>query len=249
MEPVTASLAVMVRTAGTRTTVERLVDELFDGDLGVPMAEELAGWLAASPRFHAFADAHRTKIRKKLRGAADAEARGDVRAELQAARLLLADRRIELAFEAYGSGKPGPDFSITFRDTLRFDLEVTRLRRAPDGPGHRGQLLAKIRQLPRSVPNVVLISIEGDDPEAFDVPAATRSLRARADRKDEGFFVERGFDGTRDFYERYLRLGAVVVWCEAASGDARAAPWTNGSARIPLPPRVGQACLVCFRAA
>ncbi len=228
--------------------VERLVDELFDGDVELPMAEELAGWLAASPRFHAFADAHRTKIRKKLRGAADPQARRDVRAELHAAHLLLADRRIGLAFEAYGSGKPGPDFSVTFRDALRFDLEVTRLRRAPDGPGHRGQLLAKIRQLPPSVPNVILISIDGDRADAFDVPAAIRSLRARADRKDEGFFVERGFAGTRDFYERYLRLAAVVVWCEGASGEARAALWTNGSARIPLPTRVATACLACFRA-
>ena len=65
-------------------------------------------WLAGSPRFRAFAEAHRDKIRKKIRGAADPEALRDVRAELATARLLLADRRIELAFEAYGSGKTGP---------------------------------------------------------------------------------------------------------------------------------------------
>lgn len=238
----------MVRTTTSGTAVERLVDELFDGDVGLPMAEELAGWLTASSRFHAFADAHRTKIRKKLRGAADAEARRDVRAELQAAQLLLADRRIELAFEAYGSGKTGPDFSITFRGAFSLNLEVTRLRHTPDGHAHRGQLLTKLRQLPPSVPNAVLISIEGDRVDAFDVAAATRSLRARADKKDEAFFVERGFAGTRDFYERYLRLGGVLVWCEGPMGDARTTLWTNGSARIPLPTRAAQACLACFRA-
>jgi hypothetical protein len=99
------------------------------------------------------------------------------------------------------------------------------------------------------VPNAVLVAIEGDSAEAFDVGAATQALRARADRKDEAFFASRGFDGTRGFYERYLRLGAVLVWCEGAAGDARAALWTNRSARIALPERAMRACLVCLRVA
>jgi len=212
------------------------------------MAVELAGWLAGSARFRAFADAHRDKIRKKLRGAADAEARRDVRAELRAAHLLLADRRIELAFEAYGSGKVGPDFTVTFRGGRRLNLEVTRLRRAPDAAGSGGQLLSKLRQLPPSVPNVVVVAIEGDSAEALDVAGATRVLRAQADAKDEAFFISRGFEGTRGFYERYLRLGAVLVWCETAIGDARALLWTNRSARIALPERAARACLLCLRA-
>jgi hypothetical protein len=212
------------------------------------MADELAGWLAGSARFRAFADAHRDKIRKKLRGAADAEARRDVRAELRAAHLLLADRRIELAFEAYGSGKVGPDFTVTFRGERSLNLEVTRLRRAPDDAGSGGQLLAKLRQLPPSVPNVVVVAIEGDSAEALDVTGATRALRAHADAKDEAFFISRGFEGTRGFYERYLRLGAVLVWCEGAAGDARAALWANRSARIALPERAARACLLCLRA-
>ena len=60
------------------------------------------------PRFRTFAEAHRDKIHKKFRKAADPEALRDVRAELLVARLLLADKRFELAFEAYGSGKAGP---------------------------------------------------------------------------------------------------------------------------------------------
>lgn len=212
------------------------------------MAVELAGWLAGSARFRAFADAHRSKIRKKLRGAADAEARRDVRAELRAAHLLLADRRIELAFEAYGSGKVGPDFTVTFRGERTLNLEVTRLRRAPDAAGSGGQLLAKLRQLPPSVPNVVIVAIEGDSAEALNVAGATRALRAQADAKDEAFFISRGFEGTRGFYERYLRLGGVLVWCETAAGDARALLWTNRSARIALPERAARACLLCLRA-
>jgi hypothetical protein len=239
----------MARATAPSTAVERLAHDLFDRLPGEPMAEEVAGWLAGSARFRAFAEAHRDKVRKKLRGAPDAESRRDVRAELRAAHLLLADRRIELAFEAYGSGKVGPDFTVTLRGEPSFNMEVTRLRRAPDAAGSGGQLLAKLRQLPPSIPNVVVVAIEGDSADALDIAAATRALRAQADAKDEAFFIGRGFEGTRGFYERYLRLGAVLVWCEGAAGDARAALWTNRSARIALPERAARACLLGLRAA
>ena len=211
------------------------------------MARELVAWLAGSARFRAFADVQRDKIRKKLRAAADPEARKDVRAELQAARLLLTDRRFELAFEAYGSGKGGPDFTITYRGTTTFNLEVTRLRRVPDPTRFGESLLAKLRQLPPSLPNVLVVAIGGDTAEALDVAATTHGLRASADAKDEAFFARRGFEGTREFYERYLRLAAVIVWCEGATGDARAAMWHNRSSRIALPDRAARACLECLR--
>ena len=229
------------------TSVERLAHELFDGSLDYPLAEELTGWLGGSRRFRAFAETHRDKIRKKLRGAADAEARRDVRAELRVAYLLLADRRVELAFEAYGSGKPGPDFTVTLRGERTFNLEVTMVRRAADAPGYGG-LLAKLRQLPPSVPNAVIVAIEGESAEAFDVAAATRALRSRADAKDDAFFASRGLDGARGFNQRYLRPGAVLVWCENAAGDARAATWTNRSARIALSERAVRACVASLRA-
>lgn len=212
------------------------------------MAVEFAGWLVGSPRFRAFAETHADKIRKKLRVAADAEARRDVRTELRGAQQLLADRRIELAFEPYGSSRIGPDFSVAVRGERSFNLEATRLRRAPAAAGHHGPSLAKLRQLPPSAPNALLVAMEGDTAAAFDVATAIRGLRARADRKDESFFLRRGFDGTRGFYERFLRLGGVIVWCEAAAGDERAALWTNGSARIALPERATRACLACLRA-
>jgi hypothetical protein len=212
-----------------------------------PTTEEMATWLGGSKRFRAFAEAHRDKIRKKLRGATDEDARRDVRAELAVAHLLLADRRIELAFEAYGSTKGGPDFTVTFRAERAFNLEVTRPHQTPDAASHGGPLLAKLRQLPPSAPNAVLLAIDGDSSAAFDVMAATRALRARADAKDEDFFTRRGFAGTRGFYERYLRLGAVLVWCEGAAGDARATLWTNRSARIAVPERAARACLACLR--
>lgn len=228
--------------------VERLAHHLFDGITTEPLADEVAGWLAGSNRFRAFVEANRDKIRKKLRGAADMEARRDVRAELRVAHLLLADRRIELVFEAYGSTKRGPDFSVTFRGERSFNLEVTRPRRSPGAAGFGGPLLAKIRQLPPSVPNAVLLAVENGEAKALDVAAAARSLRDRADARDETYFATRGFKGTHEFYERYLRLGGVLVWSEGAVGDARAATWDNRSARIALPERAVRACVLCLRA-
>ena len=204
-------------------------------------------WLTGSARFRAFAETYRDKIRKKFRGATDAESLRDVRAELQTARLLLADRRIELAFEAYGSGKGGPDFTVTFRGARSFNLEVTRPHRMPDAGGLAGALLAKLRQLPPSAPNAILFAIDGDSAEALDVDAAARALRSRADAKDEVFFTTRGLEGGRGFYERYLRLSAVFVSGEDASGDARATLWFNRSARIAMPEPAARACLACLR--
>lgn len=238
----------MTPASAPGTLVERLARDLFDRGPGDPLGQELRGWLEASARFRAFAEAHRDKIRKKLRTAADAEALRDVRAELRVAQLLLADPRFELAFEAYGSGRGGPDFTVTYRGTATFNLEVTRSRRAPSATtlAYGGPLLPKLRQLPPSVPNAVLVAIAGDTAEAFDVAGATGALRARADAKDEAFFTRRGFDGTRGFYERFLRLGTVIVWCEDAAGGARAASWTNRSARIAVPERAARACLRCL---
>ena len=212
------------------------------------MAEELRGWLSGSARFRTFAEVHRDKIRKKFRGVTDAEALRDVRAELALAHRLLADPRFDLAFEAYGSGRLGPDFTVSFRGVRSFNLEVTRLRRLPGPTSQGAPILAKLRQLPPSVSNGVLLAIDGEAATAIDVDAIIRLLRARADAKDDQFFATRGLDGSRGFYERFLRLSGVLVWCEGAAGDARASLWINKSARIPLPERAIRAGVHCLRA-
>jgi hypothetical protein len=92
------------------------------------------------------------------------------------------------------------------------------------------------------------VAIEAGSAKALDVAAATSTLRARADARDDAFFLRRGFEGARAFYGRYLRLGAVLVWCEEAAGEARASVWTNRSARIALPEAAARACLARLRA-
>ena len=213
---------------------ERSTHDLFAGPPDDSMSDDLAAWLGTSSRFRAFAESHRDKIRKKLRSAIDVHARRDVRAELQVAHLLLADRRIELAFEAYGSTKRGPNFTVTFGGERSFNIEVTRMHRAPDLATYGGPLLAKLRQLPPSIPNVVLMAIEGDRVEAFDVAGAARALRARADTRDDAFFTSRGFNSARAFYQRFLRLGAP--W----SFSAREPQATDGRPCGSTSPRVSR---------
>lgn len=209
------------------------------------LAGEVTGWLQASRRFRAFVLANRAKIRKKLRGATDDGARLDVRAELRVADLLLSDPRVVLAYEAHVSGRPGADFSVSIRGERTFDLEVTRLHAVP---ARGGPVLTKLRQLSPGVPNLLLIAIAGERTDALGVAAIVHDLRARADRKDDAFFAARGFGDARGFYDRFLRLGGVVVWCERAPGEDRTALWTNGSARIALPDRAIQVVLAALGA-
>ncbi len=226
-------------------TVERLVRYILDDAIDSPFAEELFAWMTVSPRFRAFVDLHRDKIRKKLRGATDSEARRDVRAELNVAQLLLVDRRVQLAFEAYGSGRPGPDFTVTMGSD-RFNIEVTRIRGHAEAAGF-GALLAKIRQLPPSIGNGVVLAIEGPDAAAYDIAALVGALRTRAEAKDDALFVGRGFKGSRDFRERLGRLGLAFVFAEAATGDARSVAWTNSEARFAFPARAARGFLASLR--
>ncbi len=226
---------------------ERLARALFDRVPDAALEEELTGWLAGSPRFRAFVEAHREKVRKKLRTAADPEARRDVRAEVRVAHLLLADRRIELAFEPFGSAKGGPDFTVTHRGARTFNLEVTRLRGDRGPTAYIRPLLAKLRQLPPSAANVVLFAVEGDGADATAIASTAQALRTRADAKDEAFFAARGYRDAREFYQRFLRLGAAIVWSEDAASDSRADAWINPSARIPISQRALRTCLACLR--
>lgn len=191
--------------------VDRLAGYLVDAS---PASVTLVAWLEASPRFRAFAETNRDKVRKKLRGAADPAALRDVLAELDVARRLLANPRIDLAYEAYGAGKRGPDFTVTFRAAHRFNLEVTRPR---SGDDLAGAVLAKLPQLPAHLANVVLVFL---DAPTDDFVEAMRTLKSRADGRP------------------YQRLTGVL----AAVPDGALA-WPNPEARRPLPEGAETACL------
>lgn len=212
------------------------------------LRSELARWIEASPRFSVFLTTHQDKVRKKLNSTDDEEHRLDVRAELRVAYLLAADRRFELAFEAYGARRLGPDLTVTFRANQRFNLEVTRLRTTAE-PGTAVARLAtvvtgKLRQLPGDTPNALVIAARGLALDEASLVAAMHLLKQHADRKDDDFFARRGLKNARDFYAQFLHLGGICMLC-----DASAIFWPNREARHPLPQAALTALMQCLTSA
>ena len=197
---------------------------------------DLAHWVEANPRFAEFVATHRDKVRKKLRTAANEEARQDVLAELLVAHTVLADRRFAVAFEAYGAGQGGPDLSVTYRVNQRFNFEVTRLRgeTAVDAGRLTSVIAAKVRQLPAEVANALVIVTAAVPAAEDEVTAAMRLLKTRTNARDDAFFVARGLASARDFYARYLRLSGVLVF-QTGGAPVRITYVPSRDARRPLP--------------
>jgi hypothetical protein len=83
----------------------------------------------------------------------------------------------------------------------------------------QGVLLAKLRQLPPSLPNVLaLVAGEGAAVTGTDVAAAAKQLAQVAGRKEEPVFTRRGYESARDFLGYLARLSGVLV--AAGSPDA-----------------------------
>jgi len=225
--------------------IDELTDYLFgagDSSLGA----EIAPWLVASPRFRAFAEIYRDKIRKKARGLREDEGRRDLAFELAIASRLLAERRFAVEYESYGVGQRAPDFRVTFRTNLRFNVEVRRLRWSAPAPGGTidpARLIRavsdKLGQLPPAMINVLFLGADGPSSAAAALVLAMSSLQERAAGKDEVFFEQRGFTGTRDFLRHYQRLSGAV-W---VAGDKGGPPslWRNSQARHPLPADLARA--------
>jgi hypothetical protein len=205
---------------------------------------ELGNWLEDNSRFRTFLVAHQDKVRKKLTTSDDEASRLDVRSELLVAYLILADRRFEVSFEAYGARSRGPDLTVSYRANQRCNLEVTRLRATGEAPASpeganpgtarlANVLASKLRQLPGEIPNALVISSRGLELGEDALAAAARLLKSHADARDDAFFARRGFKSARDFYAQYLRLGGAFLLDET---DARVSATfvANREARHPL---------------
>lgn len=216
----------------------------------LPLAVQFGHWVHSSPRFRTFAETYRDKIRKKVRGITEAEGYRDLQAELATAYLLVLERRFLVEYEKYGVGKQrGPDFSITYKTHIRFDVEVTRLRRLRGDQSQAGEagttpepgklvntLCAKLEQLPPSMINILVLAANDAPYSGDDLASGLRSavmlLQERVERKDDEFFIRRGFLGARDFLKHYSRLSAVRLIPPDAPPVLRLQP----QARHPLPP-------------
>lgn len=214
-----------------------------------PLRAELASWIAASRPYRAFVEENAAKIRRKIRQAAGADGLGDVWLELDAARRLLVDRRATLIYERYLADKTrGPDFTVTFKSHLVFNVEARRLR-APVAASRLGEAVCeKLRQLPASAINVVLVGADapatpdpatgsaGSGADPLDPAATVRRLARRAEAGDDDYFRGRGYRDARDFSRTLPRLSALleqVRWRDA--GAPAATLWLNPQAKHPLP--------------
>jgi hypothetical protein len=213
---------------------DELLAYLF-GDAAAEVSARCGAWMAGEPRFAAFLDAFREKIRKKARYAGGAEGLRDLLAELAVARGLLRERRFAVAYETYAAEKArGPDFTVTYRAHIAFNVEVKRLR--PGAPEAFEARLAdaiceKLRQMPASAMNVLLV-VAQCVPGEEELATLLRALVERAERGDAALFARHGYAATRDFFAGFRRLGAIVVRAEEESIGA--ALWRNGQARHPL---------------
>lgn len=219
--------------AGKQAATDQLLESVF-GDDDPRLRTVCAGWIASSRLFRAFFEANATKIRRKLREAGETERLGDVGLELYVAFHLLADRRVNLAYEKYLAEKTrGPDFTATFKGHLVFNVEVRRLR-ALAHPSKLADVIAeKARQLPPSIPNVLCIGVDSPGaPASIDPAASLAELRRLAEAKRDELFVARGFHDARDFLRAFQRLSALLLiagWDNPAGG--RAAFALNPTAR------------------
>ncbi len=226
--------------------LDELIAYLFGVDRS-SLAAEVRSWLSASPRFRAFAETYRDKIRKKIRGLRDDEGRRDLAFELAIAVRLLDERRFALEYESYGIGQRAPDFRVTFRSQTRFNVEGRRLRRpapTPGAPADRAPLVRavcdKLGQLPPAMINVLVLGADGPSSAAEALAAAMLWLQDRAVRKDEGLFQQHGFAGVRDFLRHYQRLSGTL-WLAGALDAPLASLWRNPQARHPLPADLARA--------
>ncbi len=223
-------------------TDSELLASVF-GDETHLLGEACARWIVASRPFRAFFEANAGKIRKKARMAGDAEGLRDLRLELDAAYHLLADRRVTLVYERYLAEKArGPDLTATFKGHVMFNVEVRRLRAAATDAKLADTVCEKLRQMPPSAVNVLLIGLKtGGAPldSPLDPAASLKGLIQRAEAMHDDFFAQRGWRDAREFLRAHLRLGGVLLrfnWDEEAA--PRSVLWLNPQARHPISPDI-----------
>lgn len=216
----------------SRTDIARMCATLFGT---TPLSAHCQIWAAGSPRFAAFLDEYQGKIGKKLRGIQDEAGYFDLLAELATAHTLLQERSFALVYEPYLAEKQrGPDFAVTFKSHTSFMVEVRHLRPSPTEVSLRlvSVLADKLRQLPASAPNVLMVSGAPDHTATEHLQQAMRTLTAEGHRRDDEACQRRGFASARDLLRRLSRLSAV--------GVLRAPPeaflWEYAQAQHPLSP-------------
>ncbi len=224
------------------TTLDELLASIFDADARESaLYTDFAAWVKGSRRFKAFSIQYGVKIRSKLKSLRDEGGLHDLRAELNAASLLLTEARFTLEYERYtASRQRGPDFTVTFRTHTPFNVEVRRIRSTElddrDAEARTGKLMAvlcdKVGQMPPSIINVLWLTAERGISED-DLTHAAVTLRQMAERKTDEYFQRRGFKHSADFLRQYSHLSAILLH-QAGQNTL----WLNPLARHKTPPEI-----------
>ena len=115
-------------------------------DCVIEFSSTLCGWFEDCSKFRSFVEDYKDKIRKKYREASTLnstpnstlEKLKDFLFELRVALILLLDSRFEVEYEKdCPDNTCRPDFFVTFNQTIKFYVEVTRIR--------EGELVADFR--------------------------------------------------------------------------------------------------------
>lgn len=204
-----------------------LIAYLFEGQPH-PLFAELLQWMETSPRFTAFVDTYRDKIRKKLRITRDPESILDLRSELDTARGLLGDRRLDIQYEPYASAKRrGPDFAVTYRTNQKFNVEVARMR-MPTEERFLRLLLYKLGQMRPGMPNLLVIHTENELAHSLNLDTLMQNIKLQSEKKDPAFYKLSRYASPAAFYKDFLHLSAILIWA------AEPQTWVNKQARPPL---------------
>jgi hypothetical protein len=219
-----------------------LIAYILDGQPH-PFSNQLLQWMEASPRFTAFSETYRDKIRKKFRVNRELESMLDLSGELEVAYYLLNDRRLVVAYEPYASSKRrGPDFAVTYRTNLVFNVEVARIRmegtelNETDIPRNEERLLRvlldKLEQLQPGMPNLLVMHTQEELRRSIDLSRFMQGVKIRVEKKEPSFYAISRYTSPSAFYKDFLRLSGVLLWA------AETQLWANKQARPGLSEKV-----------
>ena len=219
-----------------------LIAYVFEGQPHL-LSGELYQWMDTSSRFTAFVETYRDKIRKKIRITREPESILDLRGELEVACGLLSDRRLAVAYEPYASVKRrGPDFAVTYRENLLFNIEVARMRveesefGGSDLPRKEERflriLLYKLGQMQPGMPNLLVIHTWRELARSLDLDKLMQEIKTRVEGKDLSFYDSSRYASPAAFYKDFLHLSGILLW----TADAQL--WVNKQARPGLAGKV-----------
>ncbi len=117
-----------------------------------------------------------------------ADTYSDLRSELELSYCLLNDRRLIVAYESCASTKiRGPDFAITYRVNLTFNIEVARMRSED-----RIQviLLDKLGQMQANTPNLLVIRTRQELVRSKNLGELVQEMKIRIDKERSCFLSD-----------------------------------------------------------